>query len=230
MTQEKQYQANGIEIKRYAIGRYNSNGEPVKRTRIVTKPYMTKKRKLIEKREEVRAGIAYMLACFLIVGFYAAFSATNNIVLDVEAEGVEVADVVVETDTPEDYSGIPYMDRVEPEDFTENIWKSIGTMEISAYSEKDSCHYPTEGGCLVASGKVAKVGMVATNLYPFGTRLLIDGEVYIVEDRIAKRYGNTRIDIFVGYGDEAHENAIKWGIKKLEVKVLDNLKYDKENL
>jgi 3D (Asp-Asp-Asp) domain-containing protein len=155
-------------------------------------------------------------------------------VLEVEAEGVKSADVVVEDVAPVSYEGISYMEREEPEDFTESVWTSIGTMTISHYSELDSCHYPTyKNGyrqCLVASGKIAKVGMVATNLYPFGTRLMIDGEVYIVEDRIAKRYGNTRIDIFVGYGDEAHENAIKWGIKKLEVKVLDNLKYDKENL
>jgi 3D (Asp-Asp-Asp) domain-containing protein len=156
-----------------------------------------------------------------MIGGYAVFSTSNYIVLEVEAEGVKSADVVVEDVAPTSYEGIPYMEREEPEDFTESVWKSIGTMEISSYSEKDSCHYPTKGGCLVASGKVAKVGMVATNLYPFGTRLMIDGEIYIVEDRISKRFNN-RIDIFQGYGDEAYKNAKEFGIKHLDVKVLNN--------
>lgn len=93
------------------------------------------------------------------------------------------------------------------------------TFQISHYSELDSCHYPTDGGCLTASGKIAKVGMVATNLYPFGTRLLIDGKEYVVEDRISKTY-NDRIDIWVGYGESAHQLALQLGVKELKVKVL----------
>lgn len=90
-------------------------------------------------------------------------------------------------------------------------------MEVSHYSEKDSCHYPVKGGCLTASGKIAKIGMIATNLYPFGTKLLIGGQEYIVEDRISKRYGQTRIDVWTGYGEEAYQTAKANGIKYLEV-------------
>ena len=90
-------------------------------------------------------------------------------------------------------------------------------MEISAYSELDSCHYPTaDGECLVASGKIAKVGMVASNLYPFGTKLEIDGKIYTVEDRTAKKYSH-RVDLFEGYGKEAHQRALKKGIQYKEV-------------
>ena len=131
---------------------------------------------------------------------------------DISVEGNEaevIVDSVREGDTPvpqgTDYTGIPYMSK---------------TMEVSAYSELDSCHYPTREGCLTASGKIAEVGMVATNLYDFGTILLIDGKEYTVEDRISKRYNN-RIDIFQGYGKRAYYAAIDFGVKNLEVKQLN---------
>jgi 3D (Asp-Asp-Asp) domain-containing protein len=90
-------------------------------------------------------------------------------------------------------------------------------MEISAYSELDSCHYPTKDGkCLVASGKIAEIGMVASNLFPFGTKLLIGGQEYVVEDRISKRYNN-RLDIWQGYGEEAYQTALQKGIQYKEV-------------
>jgi 3D (Asp-Asp-Asp) domain-containing protein len=62
--------------------------------------------------------------------------------------------------------------------------------------------------------------MVATNLYPFGTKLRIDGKVYTVEDRISKRYNN-RIDRFMGYGQRAHDQAIEFGIQHLEVEIIN---------
>ena len=92
---------------------------------------------------------------------------------------------------------------------------------VSAYSELDSCHYPTSEGCLTASGKIARVGMVATNLYPFGTKLKIGNKIYIVEDRISKKY-NDRCDIFMGYGKESHQEALKFGIQYLPVEILNN--------
>ena len=103
---------------------------------------------------------------------------------------------------------------------TEEVQEVADEMEISYYSELDSCHYPTNDGCLTASGKIAEVGMVATNLYSFGTRLLIDGKEYVVEDRISKRYNN-RIDIFVGYGQRAYNQAKESGIKKYKVSVIN---------
>lgn len=94
---------------------------------------------------------------------------------------------------------------------------------ISYYSELDSCHNPTyatgERKCLTASGKIAEVGMVAYNQVPFGTKLLIDGKVYSVEDRTAKRYSD-RIDIWVGMGEQAHKQALANGLQHREVKII----------
>lgn len=91
--------------------------------------------------------------------------------------------------------------------------------EISFYSEWDSCHNRTPEGCLTASGKIAKVGMVATNLYPFGTTLKVGDEIYTVEDRTAKKYSH-RIDIWTGMGEEAYQLAKANGIQYKQVKII----------
>jgi len=88
---------------------------------------------------------------------------------------------------------------------------------VTAYSALDSCHNPVEDGCLTASGKIAKVGMVACPYgISFGTKVFIASEWFVCEDRTAKKY-NGRFDIFLGYGKEAHQRAIEFGIRKLEV-------------
>ena len=92
--------------------------------------------------------------------------------------------------------------------------------EISWYSELDSCHNRTPEGCLTASGKIAKIGMVATWLYPIGTKLEIDGKIYTVEDRTKKELGH-RIDIWTGMGKEAHQLALLNGIQYKKVKVIN---------
>lgn len=86
--------------------------------------------------------------------------------------------------------------------------------EVTKYSSVESCFYPVKDKCLVASGKIAEVGMIAMNNVPFGTKVEIQGKTYTVEDRIAKRFGD-RIDIFSGYGEEAHRSALEWGIRSL---------------
>ena len=51
---------------------------------------------------------------------------------------------------------------------------------------------------------------------PFGTRVLINGDEYIVEDRGGAIKGN-RIDIFF----DSHQEGDNWGVQYLPVKILD---------
>jgi len=115
------------------------------------------------------------------------------------------------------------IESIEPITETAQESENAGLVEISYYSELDSCHFPKifdgKRKCLTASGDIAGTGVVASNLYPFGTKLMIDGMEYIVLDRTAKRYSN-RIDVFLGYGQEAHDQAIKNGIQYKEVQVI----------
>lgn len=63
---------------------------------------------------------------------------------------------------------------------------------------------------ITASGKKAQPGMVAmSSYYPFGTRLMINGQLYVVEDRGGSGIENdkTRVDIFV----YDHQEALRLG-------------------
>lgn len=92
---------------------------------------------------------------------------------------------------------------------------------VTGYSSLDSCNTKL---CLMASGKSAYVGAVAcpTKL-PLGSKVRIQGKVYTCEDRTAKRFDG-RYDIFFGYGKEAHQKALNWGIKKLDVDIVSMVK------
>ena len=70
---------------------------------------------------------------------------------------------------------------------------------------------------ITASGKVAVAGRtVAADHLPFGTRLRINGNEYVVEDRFGGGYTD-RIDIFCNTKEEAFAN----GRQYLTVEVLD---------
>lgn len=87
---------------------------------------------------------------------------------------------------------------------------------VTAYSEIDSCHY---NGCLMSSGVKAFVGAIACpREIPLYTQIEIGGEKFICHDRTNKNL-NGRWDIFVGYGKEAHQKALKLGIKTEEIKI-----------
>ena len=51
---------------------------------------------------------------------------------------------------------------------------------------------------------------------PFGTRVEIDGHMYIVEDRFGGGYTN-RIDIYM----DTKSEAFQWGRRHLKVKIYD---------
>lgn len=88
------------------------------------------------------------------------------------------------------------------------------TATVTAYSELDSCHYP---GCPMASGKKAYIGAVACPRHiKLGTTVIISGLPFTCEDRTAKRYDG-RYDIFMGYGKQAHTNAIIFGKRTLTI-------------
>lgn len=107
--------------------------------------------------------------------------------------------------------------RVSPVSRPQERRESVTSVRVvTGYSAKDSCHYPKNGGCLTASGKLAKVGYAACpRAWKFGTKVEIAGTVYTCQDRLAKRY-DSRIDIWM----DSHEEAVVWGKKRLEVRVL----------
>lgn len=78
------------------------------------------------------------------------------------------------------------------------------TYEVTAY---------THTGAVMANGEYPHVGAVASNDFPLGTVLNINGSNYVVKDRMA--YSGV-IDIFV----DSYDEAINFGRKYLNVYVV----------
>lgn len=83
---------------------------------------------------------------------------------------------------------------------------SLGIYKISAYCPCMKCCGKTDG--ITASGTQATAGRTAAmNGVPFGTRIVIDGHEYIVEDR-GGGLGKKIIDIYF----DSHEEALNSGL------------------
>lgn len=88
-----------------------------------------------------------------------------------------------------------------------------GTCTITHYCPCAQCCGKSDG--ITASGVPATVNhTVANGSLPFGTRLLINGQEYVVEDRGVGAY---TIDIFVG----GHQEAWNLGMYQADVYILD---------
>jgi 3D (Asp-Asp-Asp) domain-containing protein len=93
--------------------------------------------------------------------------------------------------------------------------------KVTAYCGCEKCCGKWSDGYF-ASGKKVYVGGVAINWLPFGTKVLIDGKEYTVEDRGAKSIFGSKhnhkkaVDIYF----ESHQEALNFGVKRLKVEIL----------
>lgn len=86
----------------------------------------------------------------------------------------------------------------------------------TAYCACTKCCGPHAAG-ITASGKtpVQGITIAASRSIPLGTRVEINRHVYIVEDRLAKKFDN-RFDIYFS----RHEDAKRYGIRTNFVTIL----------
>lgn len=88
-----------------------------------------------------------------------------------------------------------------------------GNCRITFYCHCATCNGRAGANC--ASGVQPTVNhTVANGALPFGTRLLIDGQEYVVEDR---GVGAFEIDIFVS----SHDEALRRGLYYRDVYIID---------
>lgn len=93
--------------------------------------------------------------------------------------------------------------------------KSLGEYVITAYCTCKICCGVYSGGNRTASGTIPTTNRtlaVDTNVIPFGTRLVINGQIYVAEDRGGAIKGK-RIDMFF----YTHKEALAWGRRTMEV-------------
>lgn len=109
---------------------------------------------------------------------------------------------------------------IEEETTPESVLIDLGEFRITAYCPCEECceqwakNRPKDenGNPIVytASGEIARQGVTIaadTNIFPFGTVLIIDGHEYVVQDKGGAIKGK-RIDIFFNN----HEDAINFGV------------------
>lgn len=96
--------------------------------------------------------------------------------------------------------------------------KYSGLASTSAYnsmvSQCDSTPWIT------ASGTRCREGVIATNMLPIGTKVMLEGfgdQIFIVEDRMNRRYQKGYIDIWF----RSYSVAMKFGRRKLKFYVLE---------
>lgn len=106
------------------------------------------------------------------------------------------------------YIGVRSQGRVKP---------SIGTqftVNSSAYAPSP---YQTDSTpCVTAAGTRVRPGVVASNFLPLGTILDINGETFIVEDRMNPRYDGYFIDLWF----PSTSSALEFGRKKLNATII----------
>lgn len=97
--------------------------------------------------------------------------------------------------------------------------KSLGKFVITAYCTCRICCGVYSGGNRTASGTVPtsnRTIAVDTSVIPFGTKVVINGQVYVAEDRGGAIKGK-RIDMFY----MTHTEALRWGRRTVEIYLLD---------
>lgn len=94
--------------------------------------------------------------------------------------------------------------------------KNIGTYKITGYCGCSSCCGKSDG--VTASGTRATAGRTIaadTTDLPFGTKVVIDGHTYTVEDVGGAIKGN-HIDVYFS----SHSKALQWGVRYCDVYIV----------
>lgn len=104
----------------------------------------------------------------------------------------------------------PYIEPTAPIQEMPGGWAYYGRCTVTFYCPGPCCCGQYASG-YTASGTLATAGRtVAMSGLPFGTRVLVDGQEYIVEDR---GVGGLWVDIFV----DSHEEALRRGMYETDV-------------
>ena len=117
---------------------------------------------------------------------------------------VEATEIIVENESTEP------VEVIVPEPI--NTLYSLGTFKLTAYCACIKCCGKSDG--ITASGAKAVEGVTvaADTRFPFGTKIIIDGHEYTVQDRGGAVKGD-KIDIYFN----SHTEALKFGVQYKEV-------------
>jgi len=153
------------------------------------------------KRQIYFERIIKITALIFIIGILCGMG-TFKLIHNCELKTVEASEIIVEDEQPE---------VITPEPI--RTLYSIGTFKLTAYCPCVKCCGKTDG--ITASGAKAVEGITVaadTSVLPFGTKIIIDGHEYTVQDRGGAVKGN-KIDVYF----DSHQRAIEFGVQYKEV-------------
>jgi 3D (Asp-Asp-Asp) domain-containing protein len=119
-----------------------------------------------------------------------------------------LADVAANTTTEDTAGKIPESEKPD---------KKVNAV-ITAYTSTPD--QTDDSPFIAATGKRVYDGMIAANWLPFGTKVKIPAlygdKIFTVDDRMNKRYGYGRMDIWLG---ATRTEALQFGVKRVVVEV-----------
>jgi 3D (Asp-Asp-Asp) domain-containing protein len=100
--------------------------------------------------------------------------------------------------------------------------KAIKTVEAVMTAYSSTPDQTDDSPFTTASNKQVRDGIIANNMLPFGTKIripeLYGDKIFVVEDRMNKRMGNHRFDIWM----PDRSSALKFGVKSVTIEVLES--------
>ena len=99
---------------------------------------------------------------------------------------------------------------------TSGISGQSGVYKVTAYCACMYCCGKTDGVTASGTQATANRTIAAPSTFAFGTKVIMNGITYTVEDRGGAIQGN-RIDIYM----DTHQEALQWGVRYIDVEVLN---------
>ena len=148
--------------------------------------------------------VGFLIGCVIMSGFVHIFTCIDV----VSAENAPVPSATPEpTPTPIPIESEMVVKRTTSEQ------RSLGVFKLTAYCACSKCCGKSDG--ITASGVKAVEGVTIaadTRVLPFGTKVIINGHEYIVQDKGGSIKGN-RIDVYF----DSHQKALEFGVQHKEI-------------
>jgi 3D (Asp-Asp-Asp) domain-containing protein len=100
--------------------------------------------------------------------------------------------------------------------------KAVKTINVVITAYSSTSDQTDDSPFITASNKHVRAGIVANNALPLGTKVripeLYGDQVFVVEDRMNRRMGDHRFDIWM----PTRELAVNFGVKTAKIEVLEN--------
>lgn len=104
----------------------------------------------------------------------------------------------------------------------EQAQKGIKKIKVVITAYSSTADQTDDTPFITASGKYVRDGIVANNMLPLGTKVripeLYGDKIFVVEDRMNRRMGDHRFDIWF----PERQLAVNFGVKSAELEVLEN--------